>query len=93
MEMLKNKGAEKIICAVSLPLFTGDAVESFEAAYQKGLFDTIIGTNAVYHTDAVLGRGWYVSARITSYNVCYTKLLRQSCSSLFRSRVHLRAEL
>ena len=65
MEMLKNEGAEKIICAVSLPLFTGNAVESFEEAYQKGLFDTIIGTNAVFHTDEVLGRKWYVSACIS----------------------------
>ena len=65
MEMLKQEGAEKIICAVSLPLFTGDAVESFEEAYQKGLFDRIIGTNAIYHTDAVLGREWYVSACIS----------------------------
>ncbi|MDC7228182.1 MAG: ribose-phosphate diphosphokinase [Spirochaetales bacterium] len=65
MEMLKKEGAEKIICAVSLPLFTGDAVENFEEAYQKGLFDRIIGTNAVYHTAVGLGREWYVSACIS----------------------------
>ena len=65
MEMLKNEGAEKIICAVSLPLFTGKAVESFEQAYKDGLFYRIIGTNAVYHSDAVLGREWYVSACIS----------------------------
>jgi ribose-phosphate pyrophosphokinase len=65
MEMLKQAGAEKIICAVSLPLFTGDAVESFEEAYRKGLFYRIIGTNAVFHTEKVLDREWFVSACIS----------------------------
>ena len=65
MEMLKSEGAEKIICAVSLPLFTGKAVESFEKAYNDGLFYRIIGTNAVYHNEEVLDREWYVSACIS----------------------------
>ncbi|MDC7125743.1 MAG: ribose-phosphate diphosphokinase [Spirochaetales bacterium] len=65
MAMLKEHGAKKIICAVSLPLFTGDAVNSFEEAYQKGLFDRIIGTNAVFHTENVLDREWFVSASIS----------------------------
>ncbi len=65
MEMLKKEGAENIICAVSLPLFTGRAVDSFEDAYQKGLLYRVIGTNAVFHTEEVLGREWYVSASIS----------------------------
>jgi len=65
MEMLKSEGAEKIICAVSLPLFTGKAPESFEKAYNDGLFHRIIGTNSVFHTDVILDREWYVSACIS----------------------------
>ncbi len=65
MEMLKEMGAEKIICAISLPLFTGDAAEDFEKAYKEGLFYRIIGTNSVYHTSNLMDREWYVSASIS----------------------------
>ena len=66
MSHLKELGAEKIICAISLPLFTGDAVKQFDKAYEKGLFYRIIGTNAVYHNDDLLSREWYVSANIAN---------------------------
>ena len=36
---------KKVICTISLPLFTGSAVEHFEQAYRDGLFHRIIGTN------------------------------------------------
>lgn len=64
MRFLKEMGAERIICAISLPLFSGSAVEHFEEAYGEGLFHTIIGTNAVYHREEVLERPWYVQANI-----------------------------
>ena len=38
MEFLKSKGAKKVIAAVSLPFFTGDAIQQFDEAYSKGLF-------------------------------------------------------
>ncbi|MFP4363455.1 MAG: ribose-phosphate diphosphokinase [Spirochaetia bacterium] len=66
MELLKKKGAEKIICVVSLPFFTGSAREHFETAYQKGLFFRVLGTNAVYHDDTLLAREWYISANVTN---------------------------
>ncbi|ORC38187.1 phosphoribosylpyrophosphate synthetase [Marispirochaeta aestuarii] len=66
MTHLKEVGAEKIICAISLPLFTGRAIEEFDAAYQKGLFYRIIGTNAVYHDETLLEKEWFVSANIAN---------------------------
>lgn len=66
MRMLREQGAERIICAVSLPLFTGDAAEHFDKAYKEGLFDRIIGTNAVYHDESVLSREWYISANVSN---------------------------
>ncbi len=66
MSHLKELGAEKIICAISLPLFTGDAIKHFDEAYEKGLFYRIIGTNAVYHSEELLSREWYVSANIAN---------------------------
>jgi ribose-phosphate pyrophosphokinase len=47
MEFLHNNGATKVIAAISLPFFTGNAIEQFDEAYKKGLFYRIIGTNAV----------------------------------------------
>ncbi|MCL2174785.1 MAG: ribose-phosphate diphosphokinase [Treponema sp.] len=64
MKHLKEKGARKIICAISLPLFSGDAVAHFDEAYKEGLFYRIIGTNAVYQEE-VINREWYVNVNIT----------------------------
>ena len=64
MKFLREQGALKVICSVSLPLFTGDAVRYFDEAYKEGLFYRIIGTNGVYQEEA-LKREWYISVNIT----------------------------
>lgn len=64
MKLLKENGARRIICAISLPLFSGNAIEHFDEAYKEGLFYRIIGTNAVYHEE-VIKREWYVSVSIS----------------------------
>ncbi len=64
MKTIKDMGAKEIFCAASLPLFSGSAIDDFEAAYQNGLFKRVIGTNAVYHKD-LLHKEWYVQADIT----------------------------
>ncbi|MDR1863588.1 MAG: ribose-phosphate diphosphokinase [Treponema sp.] len=74
MKFLKSQGAGKVICAISLPLFSGDAIPYFDEAYKEGLFYRIIGTNAVYHEE-VLKREWYISVNIT-------KLFAQTISRL-----------
>jgi ribose-phosphate pyrophosphokinase len=65
MATLKDMGARQIICAVSLPFFSGNAIEVFDEAYRNGLFHRMIGTNAVYHDKTLLRREWYLSADIT----------------------------
>ena len=65
MSTLKSMGAERIICAASLPFFSGNAIETYEDAYREGLFYRFIGTNAVYHDQSLLGREWYISTDIT----------------------------
>lgn len=62
---LKELGAEKIICAISLPLFTGSAIQNFDEAYKKGFFYRIIGTNAVYHNEELYQKEWYLNANIS----------------------------
>ncbi|MDR2602380.1 MAG: ribose-phosphate diphosphokinase [Spirochaetaceae bacterium] len=74
MKFLKKEEAGKVIAAVSLPLFSGDAIKYFDEAYQNGLFYRIIGTNAVTH-DELLKREWYV-------NVNVSKLFAQIISRL-----------
>ncbi|MDR0456344.1 MAG: ribose-phosphate diphosphokinase [Treponema sp.] len=65
MKILKENGARRIICSISLPLFSGDAVTHLENAYREGLFFRIIGTNAIYQEE-VLEREWYISVNISS---------------------------
>jgi ribose-phosphate pyrophosphokinase len=88
LKSLKEQGAGKIICAVSLPFFTGKAIAYFDQAYRDGLFYRIIGTNAVYHTDEVRSREWYISANVSRlfakaiYRLCFN----QSLSPLLDNR-------
>ena len=65
MKVLKNHGAKKLICSISLPLFSGNAIRHFDVAYKEGLFYRIIGTNAVYQEE-LLQREWYISVNITN---------------------------
>jgi ribose-phosphate pyrophosphokinase len=64
MRLLKENGARRIICSISLPLFTGNAISHFDEAYREGLFYRIIGTNAVYQEE-VLKREWYINVSIS----------------------------
>ncbi len=64
MAFLHEQGATKVIAAISLPFFTGNAIELFDEAYSKGLFYRIIGTNAVYHEE-LLKREWYISTNVS----------------------------
>ena len=66
MKLLKTLGAKRIVCAVSIPLFTAEAINHFEDAYRAGLFHRIIGTNAVQHDDRLLSREWYIPADVSN---------------------------
>jgi ribose-phosphate pyrophosphokinase len=46
--LLKEKGAENIYLACSLPFLSGNAVEHFDEAYHEGIFNAMIGTDAVF---------------------------------------------
>lgn len=66
MKMIREMGAKKIICSVSLPLFTGNAVSHFDEAYSNGYFDFLIGTNAVCLPEEILNRSWFLSANVSN---------------------------
>jgi ribose-phosphate pyrophosphokinase len=87
MKNLKEMGADRVICAVSLPLFSGSAVEDFEAAYHQGLFHKIIGTNGVHQRD-LLQKEWYVQADVTGLFAQIISLVHhnRSVSSMLDNR-------
>jgi ribose-phosphate pyrophosphokinase len=89
MRVLKDAGAQQIICAVSLPFFsTPETVDIFQRAYEEGLFHRIIGTNAVYHDASLLEREWYLSADVTNLfaRTIYRVHYNRSLSSLLDDR-------
>ena len=87
MEFLKEQGATKVIAAISLPFFTGNAIEQFNEAYQNGLFYRIIGTNAVYHEE-LLKHEWYINTNVSGLfaNVITRLHNNQSLSDLLDNR-------
>lgn len=87
MEFLKEQGAERVIAAISLPFFTGDAIEQFNEAYKKGYFYRIIGTNAVHHKE-LLECEWYINTDVTGLfaNVISRVHHNQSLSDLLDNR-------
>ena len=87
MKFLKEQGATKVICAISLPFFTGNAIELFDQAYKEGLFYRIIGTNAVYHEE-LLTKEWYISTNVSDLfaNVITRVHHNQSLSDLLDNR-------
>jgi ribose-phosphate pyrophosphokinase len=87
MRILKENGARRIICSISLPLFSGEAVSYLDEAYNEGLFYRIIGTNAIYQEE-VLKREWYISVNISSLFAQVISRLHQnlSISSLLDNR-------
>ncbi len=87
MTFLHEQGATKVIAAISLPFFTGNAVQLFDEAYKQGLFYRIIGTNAVYHEELVK-REWYISTNVSGLfaNVITRLHHEQSLSDLLDNR-------
>ncbi len=79
MSYLKDQGATKVICAVSLPLFSATAIDDFDKAYREGLFFRIIGTNAVHHNE-LLKKEWYIEADVTTLFAQIISLLHHSRS-------------
>lgn len=65
MKHLKDMGAKDIYIAVSLPLFSGNAIENFQEAFENGYFHRLIGTDSIYHSEDLYGREWYVEAGVS----------------------------
>ena len=66
MKLLRDNGAREFIGSISLPLFSGNAVEHFDKAYEEGLFSYMVGSNAVALPKEILDREWYLSADVAN---------------------------
>lgn len=87
MQFLQEQGATKVIAAISLPFFTGNAVSLFDEAYKNGQFYRIIGTNAVYHPE-LKEKEWFISTNVSGLfaNVITRIHHNQSLSDLLDNR-------
>ena len=79
MRYLKEQGAVKVICAISLPLFSATAIDDFDKAYREGYFYRIIGTNAIHH-NYLLTKEWYIEADVTTLFAQIISLLHHNRS-------------
>ena len=66
MKAIRGMGARKIICTISLPLFSGEAASYLDEVFNQGYFNLIIGTNAVNLPKSILERPWYQSADVSN---------------------------
>jgi len=85
--LLKENGAEKIYVACSLPFFNGPAVERLDKGFEEGLFEMVIGTDAVWWGDDFAEQHpWYreVSVARLFAQVIFNINRRRSVSELLR---------
>ena len=58
--LLKDQGAAEIHVACSLPFFNDRAIDKLSAAHEEGLFEFVVGTDAVWHgPDFIAAHPWY----------------------------------
>lgn len=65
-EQLKKKGAKRIFCFCTFGLFVS-GLESFDRAYERGVFDRIFTTNLIYRTPELKKRTWYTEVNMCKY--------------------------
>jgi ribose-phosphate pyrophosphokinase len=63
---LKRRKARRVFCLATFGLFTA-GVEVFDKAYEEGIFNMVISTNATHEKPEVLSRPWYKSADLAKY--------------------------
>jgi len=85
--LLKENGAQKVYVACSLPFFNGPAIERLDKGYEEGLFEMVVGTDAVWHGDGFAAEHpWYreVSVARLFAQVIFNINRRRSVSELLR---------
>ena len=63
---LKELGAARIFIFSAFGLFC-EGLDSFDKAYQDGIFNKVFTTNLVYRTPELLQRDWYCEVDMSKY--------------------------
>lgn len=87
LELLKDKGAEKITVLASLPFFSGSCKDKLDRAHHDDLLHLVIGTDAVFHgKHFVEHTPWYseVSVAPLYARVIHNINMRLSVSELLK---------
>ncbi|MCX8147455.1 MAG: ribose-phosphate diphosphokinase, partial [Candidatus Woesearchaeota archaeon] len=68
-EVKKKYEPSEIHLVCSLPLFNGNAIEKLTNAYKKGIINSVIGTDAVYHGGEgfLKANPWYKEVSVAKY--------------------------
>jgi ribose-phosphate pyrophosphokinase len=84
-QLLKDHGAKRVVVACTFPFLSGDGVEKMQKAYENGLIDVVIGSDAVFRGgDFIKQEEWYreVSVADLFANVIYNINQNKSISVL-----------
>ena len=63
---LKERKAKRIFAAATFGLFTA-GLDRFDKAFEDGLIDRVLTTNAIYQTDELLTKPYYIDCDISKY--------------------------
>ena len=76
---LKKRGAAKIICNATFPLFTS-GLEKFDEAVEKGILTAVLGTNLTYRKPDLLERPWYYDVNCAKYTAYFIAAINHDMS-------------
>ena len=85
--LLKEHGAAEIFLACSLPFFNGNAPVKLDKAHAEGLFEVVVGTDAVIHGDAFFkAHPWYREVSVADLfgHVLFNINRKRSVSALLK---------
>jgi ribose-phosphate pyrophosphokinase len=76
---LKQRGAKKIICNATFPLFTS-GLAKFDKAVEDGILTAVVGTNLTYRSPEVLERSWYFDVDCSKYTAYFIAAINHDMS-------------
>ena len=90
--LLKEMGARKVYIVCTFGLFT-EGLSHFDAAFKKGHFDRVFGTNASFTPPGLHKAKWYVSVDVSKFIALYIDMFNrnESVSRLLDNTVKIRA--
>ena len=76
---LKKRGADRIICNATFPLFTS-GLDKFDTAVKEGILTAVLGTNLTYRKPELLERDWYYDVDCSKYTAYFVAAINHDMS-------------